>query len=188
MKEEKLTFFLLSEGSRRVESQKTIDKSQVVLECIYGPRSALIHGHQTTHIGLLSSGASLSIDPYLKFYAQLYLSEQISLSLQSLACFLSSHLFFNLTSVPSSILPVIAFPSFLGYGLSLQSLPCHDCAHYLTPWAFCCNFPIHFPLLINFTICFSVPVPRWLGAVDRGKAHEGTGVASNFSQILSAAL
>ena len=59
---------------------------------------------------------------------------------------------------------------------------------YLTPWTFCGNFPTHSLLLINLTICFSVPTPRWLDALGRGKAHDCTGVVSNFSKILSAAL
>lgn len=162
---------------------KTTGKSKAVLQCI-SKQSVLIHGHQTTHVGLSSSGASLSPDPYLKFYvleAALPVSEQNFLSLQPLAASLSSHVFFNLTSAPSFHSPVIAFLSFLGYGVSLQSLPCLECVQLSHSRGFCCSFPIHFPLLINLTVCFSASGPRWLDAVDRGKAHAGTGVVSNFS-------
>lgn len=108
---------------------KRTSKSKVVLYHIYKLRSALIHVHQITH-----GGASFGIDPCKKFYAQLNLSlNKISCLSSPLLPFSQRHIFFYLISASFSIPPVTVFLSFLGCGVSLQSLPYHECAQLPHP-------------------------------------------------------
>lgn len=135
------------------------------------------------------SWLSLRTDPYLKYYSQLHpsLSKNFCLSSQ-LFCLFCHTYSSTLPLLPSLSSQSWLFLSLLGQVYHFSHSLTRSMPSYLTPWTFCGSFPTHSLLLINLTICFSVPTPRWLDALGRGKAHDCTGVVSNFSKILSAAL
>lgn len=188
-----MTSFLFSEGSSSAQSMTIIGKSKEDLySCIHRQELALICvpcmlgclmlGHwQSLPKAMSQSLSHLRTDTYLKLYAHLHPSlNKIPISPALLPLF-SHHTYSSILSLFLLCPFSHSFSILLGHTVSIWSLSCQEhvrSSHFMDlRQKLSCTFLIFF----NLTICFSAPAPRWLDAVGRVKAHDCTGVVSNFS-------